>query len=46
MILRHISDRDRVFVDIHSEKECARLRHGCPPKVSRNGFTGGTTDFP
>jgi hypothetical protein len=38
-IWRHIGDRDRVLVDIHAEKECARLRHGGPPQVESNGFT-------
>jgi hypothetical protein len=28
MILSDIGDRDRVFVDIHADEECVRLRHG------------------
>jgi hypothetical protein len=28
VILRHIGNRDRVFVDIHTDEECARLGHG------------------
>ena len=27
VILRHIGNRNRVFVDIHSDEECARLGH-------------------
>ncbi len=33
MVLSHIGHRDGRFVDIHSNAECARLEHGCPPRV-------------
>jgi len=28
MIVRHVGDRNGLFVDIHADKECARLGHG------------------
>jgi hypothetical protein len=28
VILSHISNCDGLFVDIHADEECARLRHG------------------
>ena len=35
--LRHLGNRDRIFVDIHADKECVRLGHRWPPMVSVHG---------